>query len=506
MARRYKVEVVAVDGALNILSEANFGHRIAEDERDELEQYFVETDQWRRLFSGDIDVVYGAKGSGKSALYSLLVQKTEALFDRGIILIPGENPSGTAAFSALIPEPPTSEAEFVGLWKTYFLTLLARILKDWGVETDQAKNVFVALEDAKLLRREASLQALLKSVREYVQRVQGIEAGVAIDPATGMPIGVTGKILIGEPDDEQAAQGFQSVDRLLLDANTAFESLKLGAWIILDRLDVAFEQNEELEKNALRALFKAYLDMGALDMIGIKIFLRSDIWERITEEGFREASHITRSLTIEWNEQSLRHLVLRRILKNDPIAARYGVDPEAVFASVDEQATLMGRMLPDQIDAGKNPKTFTWMVGRTTDGNKQPVPRELIHLISATRESQVKRLELGHDPPPDGELFDRASFKEGLREVSNVRLRQTLYAEYSELKPYVEKLEAEKAEQRPLTLAKLWNVSEERAGEIAEQLVRVGFFERIGDRGAVSYWVPFLYRDALGLIQGQARP
>ena len=243
-----------------------------------------------------------------------------------------------------MPEPPTSEAEFIGLWKTYFLTLLARILKDWDVETESAKAVYIALEDAKLLKRGASLQTLLKSVRSYVQRVQGIETGVVIDPSTGMPAAFTGKILIGEPDEKQAAAGFQSVDHLLTEANGAFKELGLGAWIILDRLGVAFEQNEELEKNALRALFKVYLDMGALDMIGIKIFLRSDIWDRITEEGFREASHITRSLIIEWNEQSLRNLVLRRILKNAPIAEVYGVDPDKVFSSVDEQANLMGRM------------------------------------------------------------------------------------------------------------------------------------------------------------------
>jgi hypothetical protein len=496
---------VTSDGILQLLLDANFGHRIAEDEREELEQYFVETDQWRRLFAGDIDVVYGAKGSGKSALYSLLVQKADALFDREIVLIPGENPSGAAAFSELVPEPPTSESEFVGLWKTYFLTLLARILKDWDVETESAKAVYTPLEDAKLLKRGASLQALLKSVRSYVQRIQGVEGGVAIDPSTGMPAALTGKIFIGEPDETQAAAGFQSVDHLLAEANTAFRELGLGAWIILDRLDVAFEQNEELEKNALRALFKTYLDMGALDKIGIKIFLRSDIWDRITEEGFREASHITRSLIIEWNEQSLRNLVLRRILKNAPIAQFYGVDPDVVFASVDEQAKLAGRMLPDQIDAGRNPKTFAWMVGRTTDGNKQPAPRELIHLISATREAQVKRLEMGTEPPPDGELFDRASFKEALREVSAVRLRQTLYAEYSDVKPYIEKLEGEKAEQLPTTLAETWGVSVEEAIKVAEQLVRVGFFERLGDREDVSYWVPFLYRDALNLVQGQAK-
>lgn len=345
-----------------LLEAASFGQRIAEEERDELASYFVETDQWRRLFSGDRDIVYGAKGSGKSALYSLMVQKSDELFDRGILVVPGENPSGTPAFGALVAEPPTTEEEFIGLWKTYFLTLVADVLHEYGVKTEEAKSVYSVLEDAKLMKRGASLQALLKAVREYVHRA-AVEGGLSINVETGAPM-VTGKITLREPEGRQLDAGARSVDSLLADANTALEQLDFRVWVVLDRLDVAFAQHEVLEKNALRALFKAYLDMGALDEVSIKIFLRSDIWQRITEEGFREASHITRALTIEWNDQSLRHVVLRRVLRNQGIADAYGVDPEQVFASVDAQNELLDRMLPDQIDAGRNPKTLLgWSAG-----------------------------------------------------------------------------------------------------------------------------------------------
>jgi hypothetical protein len=48
-----------------VLANTDFGHRVAEDEIDALAGYFVETDNWKRLIAGDIDVVYGPKGSGK---------------------------------------------------------------------------------------------------------------------------------------------------------------------------------------------------------------------------------------------------------------------------------------------------------------------------------------------------------------------------------------------------------------------------------------------------------
>lgn len=56
-----------------VLQTTTFGQRVAEAEEAELSSYFVETDEWRKIFAGDVDIVYGAKGAGKSALYSLLI-------------------------------------------------------------------------------------------------------------------------------------------------------------------------------------------------------------------------------------------------------------------------------------------------------------------------------------------------------------------------------------------------------------------------------------------------
>ena len=56
-------------------------------------------------------------------------------------------------------------------------------------------------------------------------------------------------------------------------------------WVLLDRLDVAFAETHNLEKNALRALFRVYMDFGGLTKIKLKIFIRSDIWQDIVDEG-----------------------------------------------------------------------------------------------------------------------------------------------------------------------------------------------------------------------------
>ncbi|HEX8065282.1 MAG TPA: hypothetical protein VF520_02015 [Thermoleophilaceae bacterium] len=491
-----------------VLQAASFGERIAEQEISNLSDYFVETDQWRRLLAGEVDIVYGPKGSGKSALYSLLSTRADELFDRGILIVPAENPSGATAFADVVTEPPTSEGEFVGLWKLYFLSLLAQILQEYGVETPQAKSVYKALQEAGLLQEKGPLKALLRAAREYaraVTKAEAVEGGIVIEPNTGMPIGVTGKITFREPSAELQAAGLVSIDSLLEAADRALGDLRFTVWLVLDRLDVAFEQHEALEQNALRALFKAYLDMQSLTQIGVKIFLRTDIWRRITTSGFREASHITRNLTIAWDRQSLCNVVMRRALKNREICEYYGVDPDAVVTSVQAQEDLLRRMFPDQVDAGRNPATFDWMLSRTQDGTTQTAPRELIHLLSSVRDSQLRRYEIGHSEPPNEQLFDRPAFKDALKQVSETRLTQTLFAEYPSLKQYIEQLDGEKTQQTPETLGRIWGKTTEEARELAEQLVEVGFFEKRGSKQNPSYWVPFLYRDALNLVQGEAR-
>jgi hypothetical protein len=290
-------------------------------EVDELARYFVETDQWRRIFAGEVDVVFGDKGAGKSAIYSLLVSRAEELFDRGIILVPAEKPRGAPAFKDLVVDPPASQQEFIGLWKLYFLCLLAQAFRDWGISGDAADRLIDQLESARLIAKgPTSFQGLIRGALDYVRallRLESVEGGLKLDPATGLPTGLTGKITLREPNSQEREQGLLSVDSLFGEANAALQAANYQMWLVLDRLDVAFADSEEIEGNALRALFMVYSDLREFDQLHVKIFLRTDIWRRITAEGLREASHIEDQVSISWDAQSLLNLVIRRCLRND---------------------------------------------------------------------------------------------------------------------------------------------------------------------------------------------
>ncbi|MFZ0699800.1 MAG: hypothetical protein WAN74_06405 [Thermoplasmata archaeon] len=456
---------------------------------------------------GNVDVVYGAKGAGKSALYILLTQRGAELAQRKILAIEGENPRGAPVFQDLVTDPPTTEAEFRLLWKLYALTIIGQRFRAAKLEGPNARRIIGYLEGARLLGPTTTLKAILKAAHEYARmllRAEAMEAGVSISPLTGVPA-ISGKITFREPTTEQRQDGYVSVDELLARANDLLKQDSAQVWILLDRLDVAFSESDELEANALRALFRSYRDLGNLDAIRFKIFMRSDIWRRITEgQGFREASHIGRQLTISWDPNALLNLVIRRVLQNQSIRETYQVD-ESTLSSLPSQRELFYRIFPLQIDVGeRRPETFDWILSRTADGKGASAPREILQLLTSARDTQLRRWEIGEADPEGERLFDRNAFKQALLEVSRMRLERTLLAEYPTLRERILALEGEKTQQTPESLAALWRVTLDEASSVAGRLVEAGFFEVRGSKAAPEFWVPFLYRGALKMVQGTA--
>lgn len=490
--------------AQQIVQSIAMGSRVAEDEAKQLATYFVETENWRKVYQGEADVIFAPKGGGKSAIYSMLVSRENEFFDRGILLAPAENPKGDTAFAEVDKEPPTSEDEFIGLWKIYFLSIIAQTLSEYDVKNPPTLKMFAALDAAGLLQTSAvPRRQLVRRAMDFVRsmfRPASIETTFTVDPNSGTPI-VVPKISFKEPSSEQRQLGMLHVDDLFELAENALDQAGYTIWILLDRLDIAFADSPELESNALRGLFRVYRDLESRSNVQLKIFLRSDIWETITRRGFRESSHITRDLRIDWNENTLLRLCVQRLLRSNELRSEYGVNQAEILSDVEKQKEFFYRVFPRQVDRGeKKPGTVDWCLSRTKDGTDHNAPRELIHLLSETRNSQLTRFETGQAAPEGEAVFDRQAFKDALPAVSQVRLTQTLYAEHPVLRPYIEMLEGQKTRHNAGSLAAIWGVSIDEAAHTAEELVVIGFFEvRLND-----YWVPFMYRPALGMVQGSA--
>lgn len=499
-------DVAMAPSKRGLLTRLSLGKRVAEEEVDDLASYFVETEQWRKVLADEVDIIFGPKGAGKSAIYSTLLQREAEMFDRGVFLISAENPRGTPAFKDLVADPPTAQLEFTTLWKLYILSLVGSVLAEWDVPGDAAKQVRAKLAAENLLTvKGATLSSRVRAVRDFMRRFlspSAVEGSMTINPHNGTPI-FAGKITLGEPDASQRANGLLSIDSLLHLADEALSNTDYELWLLFDRLDVAFADSLELESNGLRALFKCYLDMLGLNKIKLKIFLRNDIWSKIASGGFREASHITGRLEISWTNSELLNLVANRLGRNDDVVAYCHLKPGQPLDAT-EQRKFFDYIVPNQIDVGRNPATFEWIISRVQDGTRTAAPREVIHLLTEARDAQLKMLERGEAEPPGTELISRQAFRDALPAVSRVRLEQTIYAEYPELQDKIMLLEREKTEQTMATLAQIWKIDALEAREYAKKLVEAGFFEERGVKSNPSYWVPFLYRPALRMVQGSA--
>ena len=494
-----------------ILEGSQFGSQIAEDEIGKLSQYFVETEQWRKFYSGEGDIVFGAKGSGKSALYSLLTAKKEEFrLGKRTIFLQAENPRGLPAFrdiAKITAGHTLSDDHFRSLWKLYFLSILANHIRHQLESTKsiskECTEVIELLVSHELLEKNVTLVSRLRAAWSYLrQALPTIEGGVT-DPGSGIKI--TGKITLGEPSPTQVKEGFISIDALLAKLNIGFSKLTITAWIVLDRLDVAFAESDALEACAIRSLFRVYLDMVVYSQFKVKIFLRDDIWKKVVATGFREASHITRVITLNWDSQSLLNLIVNRLVSNVDICTYYQIDASNVMSDLTLQEEFFYKVFPGQVEKGpKKPKTLDWMLTRLADGTGRTAPREIIHLLNAAREMQLNSYRLGKRRSDGDDLIDKSSLQEALPVVSETRYKQTLCAEHPSLIAHLLKLEREKSEQNTETLGQIWRTTEHETTKVAEKLVDIGFFSLRGTKLAPVFWVPYLYRDALKMVQGSA--
>jgi hypothetical protein len=491
-----------------LIEKISFGESIAEQESDKLKDYFFQTEYWKSIRGGKNDIVYGAKGAGKSALYTSLVNDIDNLFDESILVSLAENPTGSTAFSNLTNDPPTSEIEFVRLWKLYFLVITSRVLDDYDINDPDATKIRKILIDCNLIPAQNKLSSFLKVCYDFIKSFRNskeVSTTAEFDPVSGMYSGQKFSISFGDPSKSDFDNGLIPIEYAFDLLSNSLETNGINLWIIIDRLDVAFLESEEQETNALRALFKAYLDLAQYSAIKIKIFLRDDIWQKITTGGFREASHITKFQNLSWSRETLLNLIIRRILDNKDLVDNFNINKSEILTDISKQEELFYRLFPRQIDVGsKKSETIDWVLSRTKDGKGINTPRELIQLFVHAKTIELKKLETGVDNLEGDQIISRQAIKEAVHEVSRQRLEQTIYAEFPDLKVYIEKLRGDKAEHTLDTLKSKWNCTNDESILLANQLEKIGFFEQKGKISAPKYKIPFLYRSYLDIIQGLA--
>lgn len=483
--------------SLEVLRSINLGNSVAEFD-DALERYFVETDTFRRVVEDRVDIIAGDKGTGKTALFRILHRRYPVIAElRNVEVIPAFNLAGSPVFQRLNEGDVLDEGQYVTLWKSYILSLAGNWLltlydESW---TDKMAQLDVLLTKTALRSADDSPSTVFSSIVNLFRRLsnpKSAEASIIINP-NGMPV-ITPRLEFGSPDDEASLdyipheQAFALLDDALADVD-------LSLWLVLDRLDEAFAGKPVAEVPALRALLRTYLDLQPYSHVRLKLFVRKDLFRRLIARGFVNLTHVNaRKVEITWDEDSLSHLLFRRLAENVSLL-------EAAGLNGDDQGQVFDAVFPPQVDPGKRkPRTFTWMMGRIRDGNDVKPPRNLIDLVQKSQEAAIRKEEREKSDYVRAPLLSSDALKAGLRALSKQRVEDTLLAEAGDQALLVERFRGSKAEHSNDSLGVQLGLGGDEFKDGVQFLRDIGFLEQVGS----NYKIPMLYRDGLGITQGKA--
>jgi len=478
-----------------LLTHMRLGMSVAEFDED-LENYFVQTNVFNEFVHGRKDIIAGDKGTGKTAIFRYINRNFSAIPElEGKLIIPAFNPTGSPIFSQLTSRQDMSEAEFTALWKFYILSLSANVYisHDSRLEGGELDNLVKALNIKTTTPTPKSVfNKVISAIPNFFQW-KSAEMSFSLNEL-GMPV-IIPKIEFDNSKSNNDEKIFISAEDALLMLENVLAKSDMDIWITFDRLDEAFQGHPEVEVKALRALLRTYLDLADLEHVKIKLFLRRDLFRRITTGGFVNLTHINaKKIEIIWDEEDLLNLIARRIRENKHFT-------DALQISQASDSEIFDLVFPDQVDFGlRKPKTWVWIMRRIRDGNDVKPPRNLIDLINNAREAQLRKEDRNtrdYDSPP---LIEPDALRKGLSLLSESRVNDTLIAESGVLASEIEKFRGGKAEHNAESLAATLNIPLENVSSAIKPLKDIGFLEESGG----TYKIPALYREGLEVTQGKA--
>lgn len=494
---------------LELLQSINVGQRVAEQEKKYLSNYFVKTRFWRQLYRGNKDIIFGKKGTGKSALFMALEANKDALLQRGVVLIKGEKPDGKPISKSLsifkyihdTEEDPSIEAyntrQIVEIWKLYFIILILESSNLNLQEEPVLNSLFRSLEKEKLISRSRSISKILDDSIKYIKKFFNL---LEIEVKTPNILGAEATVKINK-SVVTAEEDFVTLDEIINDIDSVLKSKERTVWIALDRLDVAFADDKNSERKVVSALFRTYLDLQGCEAIALKIFIRNDIWHNITANGFSEASHITRDLTIKWSKETFVALIFKRII-NQKLAEYFQRDIEILQNDSYEQEVFLQEIFPEIISEDEDSvetSFIEWLTTELEDGERNVTPREVIHFLDLVGELQIDAFQDGRDLTSYSFLYSRECIENALNEVAKAKLNQTLLAEYPELRNFILAFNSELVQVTLPVLERIWSLDNfNNARIIALRLKEIGFLEKgYTETGEELFLLPKIYQRAL---------
>ena len=158
-----------------ILQKLSVGSSVAEHDQ-ALQRYFVETATFRALVKDETDIIAGDKGTGKTALYRILQDRSTQLPElRDVEVLAAFNPVGNPVFQKLADGDALPEGEYVGIWKAYVVALAGNwVLNAYeGEFTDNMKELDRILRATGLRTADEGASTVFSQLVNLVRRLSG---------------------------------------------------------------------------------------------------------------------------------------------------------------------------------------------------------------------------------------------------------------------------------------------------------------------------------------------
>lgn len=356
-------------------------------------------------------------------------------------------------------------------------------------------------------------------------RLQGASVPSAVLPAAiakdrdGAPQALSSWVPTAEREIASIMGALDAVDSAL----ASRKKLVFASYDHLDRLGL-LEANRSTRQRLTRALVALWLSFSTrYKNLRGKIFLRPDLFEE-AERSFADASKLRpRSVSLEWDVESLYRLLTRHLANEGPsiAAMRDWLGSAGVDLSVHPAGSAFG-VMPDDMGErgqinfakklagevmGKGPKkgyTHRWIPARLKDAGGRIVPRSFLRLVAYAAKDALR------DPPGRGPLMEPPSLVQALKETSKDRVNE-LREEY----PFVGRLANLRDKTMLMDRKEMIRLLSQPTAEtdgfskdgesVFEELLRIGVLETRAD-GRID--VPDIYRYGYGVKRkgGAAAP
>ncbi len=472
-----------IDDRREILKELKFQAATAQElQPNDIPAIFQRTEDFPRFLSNRTWLIRGAKGTGKSLLFRLFVEKSDAAKELAqsdvnlahVNFIPGHGQprvSGTIlnSFDLKSYEQQVGENEWQLFWLNYALLQLC---------SHQPELRSLSSLDEKLIALSNQEHPAHSEIISWlVERSQS---------PTKRP---------------QASDELSLIDRWLQQKN-------LVIWLLYDELDAGFgstEEDYERRRRSLEALLAWWLESGTnFKQIVPKIFLREDIWNQLN---FTNTGHYSgRSLQLRWEEADLWRLVLRQALTNSEYLTKFweeklGVTVERLdIIGLEQLRQSLYPLWGERMGRTKKAYTYNWVRTRIADGHNNCFPRSLILLLE---EAVKKETDFATEYSSEITLRPKALI-DAFPYVSHQRVTE-VRNEYPELIEFLDKFQGERSPIDEDRLAEIWKVEDdELARRIKDMMLEAGILterSRPKDPPPRTYTVTELYLYGLGMVR-----